>query len=375
MDPAAIVERFQRQFGQPPRLFRAPGRVNLIGEHTDYSGGFAMPAAIDRACIVAIAKNNTGLLRIISITLDDRVERPAASFQRKDHWSDYVAAPIAALQAEGHTVAGMDILLESSVPLGAGVSSSAAVGVATSLALMTLEGAAPEKAALHRIAWAAEKTFVGAPCGPMDQYASINGRAGQALMLDCRSLTATPVPIPPDTTILVIDSGIKHAVRDGGYIARRQDCEAAAAALGVTLLRDANLGMIEGGLLDERQRQRARHVVTENQRVLDAANALRKGDATALGHLMQASHASLRDDFDATCPETDELAAIANATKGVFGARQMGGGFGGCVVALTQTSQTEDAAAAIAFRYQEATGKPGKWFTCQLADGAGEITP
>ena len=371
LDAPTLRDAFKTRFGAAPRVFRGPGRVNLIGEHTDYSGGFAMPCAIDKACLVAAAANDTDVLRIASLAMDGAVERPIAGFGAQGHWSDYVAGAAAALQEAGVAVGGADLLIASDVPLGAGVSSSAALEVAVTLALAGLAGARLSLEETARIAWRAETEFVGAPCGPLDQFASVFGAPETALVLDCRSLTAEPAPFPEDLALLVVESGIRHAVRDGGYPARRADCEAAAEALGVALLRDAQLGDL--ARLSGRLKQRARHVVTENARVLAAAEALRRGEAAAFGALMNASHASLRDDFEATCPETDALSEIAAQTPGVYGARQMGGGFGGCVLALVEAAQVQEAAAAVVSAYRHPSGEPAPWFVCRPAGGAAEV--
>lgn len=371
MDALTLRDAFEARFGRSPRLFRAPGRVNLIGEHTDYSGGFAMPCAIDKACLVAAAPNGTDGLRIASLVMDETAERPLASFVAQGRWSDYPAGVAAALKEAGVPVPGADLLIWSDVPLGAGVSSSAALEVAVTLALAGLADRGLDRKEAARLAWRAETAFVGAPCGPLDQFASVFGAPEAALVLDCRSLTAETVPFPDDLALLVVESGVHHAVRDGGYPARRADCEAAAEALGVPLLRDAE--GFDLGRLPERLRKRARHVLSENARVLAAADALRSKDATTFGALMNAAHASLRDDFEATCPETDLLAAVAAKTAGVFGARQMGGGFGGCVLALTEADKAEAAAAAIIAAYPHPSGRPAPWFVCRPAEGATEI--
>ncbi len=371
MDARTLRDEFLARFGRSPRVFRAPGRVNLIGEHTDYSGGFAMPCAIDKACLAAAARNGTDALRIASVVMEETIERPLARFQAQGHWSDYVAGAAAALQEAGVEVPGADLIIWSDVPLGAGVSSSAALGVAVTLALAGIAGADQTREQTARIAWRAETGFVGAPCGPLDQFASVFGAPGSALVLDCRSLRAELAPFPTALTLLVVESGIHHAVREGGYPARRADCEAAAASLGIALLREASLADLH--LLPPRLQRRARHVLSENARVLAAAEALKQADAASFGALMNAAHASLRDDFEATCPETDALAAIAASTPGVFGARQMGGGFGGCVLALAETDKAEAAAAAILARYSHPSGSPAPWFLCRPAGGAAEV--
>lgn len=369
-----VSERFDARFGARPDLFAAPGRINIIGEHTDYSGGFAMPAAIDRRCIVGVAPNGGTALRVRSMTLDAEAELPLHTFQKRGDWSDYVGAVAAALLRAGTTVPGCDLLIISDVPLGAGVSSSAALEVAVALALLHVAGASADKDHVARWAWEAETDFVGAPCGPMDQFASVHGVDSAALLLDCRALRATPVRLPPNAALFLVDSGVRHRIVDGGYGARRRDCEAAAALLGVDALRDTDAAALQRAALPEQLQRRARHVVSENARVHAVAAALEAQDLGAAGALMSQSHASLRDDFDVTCTETDLLASIARAAPGVFGARQMGGGFGGAVIVLADAERAQQAASDIAQDYRGRTGLGGDWFACVLSDGAGAMS-
>jgi galactokinase len=368
---SALMQRFVERFGARPRLFRAPGRINLIGDHTDYADGMALPAAIDRACLIAAAPNDSGTLRLVSLTLAEEVERPAAPFERRGHWSDYIAGCAAALQARGCGPQGWDMAIESSIPLGAGVSSSAALCVAASLAMASRTGPIPPRAEARKLAFEAEQAYVGMPCGPLDQFASLFGRHDHALLLDCRSLEANAIPLPTNLAFLLVDSGVKHQLTDGGYAQRRSAAEEAAKLLGLKALRDAqadDLNQLEGLL-----RRRARHVVTENARVLAMASALRAGALSEAGRLMGLSHQSLRDDFAVTCPQTDALAEIAVSASGVYGARQMGGGFGGCVLALAETGAAEAAGAEIARAYAVRTNLEAEWFICRAADGAGEL--
>jgi galactokinase len=309
-------------------------------------------------------------LRVVSLNLKEEIERPSDVFERCNHWSDYVAGCAAALQAEGRAPQGWDMVISSDVPLGAGVSSSAALTVATSLAMIADAAIETSPEHLRRIAWSAENRYAGMPCGPLDQFASVFGERDHALLMDCRSLSAEALALPARLAFVLIDSGVKHKLVDGGYEQRRRECEQAAAVLGVKALRDASetdLALIEP------LRSRARHVVTENARVIQMTDALRAGDCVAAGHLMAASHRSLRDDFAVTCPETDDLAEIANATPGVFGARQMGGGFGGCVIALVDQASAGDSATQVAEAYRTRHNSGGDWFVCRAADGAGEL--
>jgi galactokinase len=371
VDADALRARFIQRFGAAPRLFRAPGRINIIGEHTDYSEGLALPAAIDRACTIAAAPNTQGLLRLVSLNFQDDIERPVDAFERRDHWSDYVAGCAAALQAEGGRRQGWDLVIASEVPLGAGVSSSAALTVATSLSMIAETSNPVDRERVRAIAWSAENRFAGMPCGPLDQFASVFGRRDHALLMDCRALTADAIPLPADTAFVLIDSGAKHKLVDGGYEQRRRECEQAAAQLGVKVLRDASLPDLEQ--LEAPLRQRARHVITENARVIQTAAALRTGDYARAGALMAQSHQSLSEDFAVTCAETNSLAETANTTTGVYGARQMGGGFGGCVIALVDAPRARDAAKRIAETYRQRWTIGGDWFICRAADGAGEL--
>jgi len=369
---AKLAGVFKDRFGGTPRLFQAPGRINIIGEHTDYSEGRVMPAAIDRRCITAIAPNPHGALRVFSMNRNEQAERSGV-FERAGHWSDYVAGVRAALMDAGVETPGFDIVVGSDVPEGAGVSSSAALEVSVLTAMLATLGRSLDHSQIARIAQAAESVYVGMPCGIMDQFISVSGHEGNAVLLDCRDLTFELVPAPVEAGFLLIDSQVRHKLTDGGYAARRADCEAAAAMLGIRVLRDAKAEHLKAGALPDRLLRRARHVISENERVVLTAAAFSRGDNREVGALMNMSHASLRDDFDVTCLETDTLAAIASETPGVLGARQMGGGFGGAVLALVERGQLESAADIVTARYRDATALEATSFTCQLAGGAGEI--
>lgn len=377
MSPADLAASFRARFGGEPRLFQAPGRINIIGEHTDYCGGFVLPAAIDRWCRAAAAPNDRGTLRVASATLGEQAELDLAALARRGDWTDYVAGVAATLLRAGVPVAGADLLIESDVPMGAGVSSSAALEVAVALALLALAGGTADGRQVALWAQAAENDFVGVPCGIMDQFASANGVAGGAVMLDCRSLEATPAHLPAGATFLLVNSMAERRLASGEYRARREDCEAAAAALGVASLRDvaaadlpAALARLEGG-----PARRCRHVVTENARVLAAMKAMALGDLPGLGRLMDQSHQSLSDDMEVSLPALDRLARIARATPGVHGARMMGGGFGGCVIALVDQDRADAAMAAIQAAYGEAIGQVPDAFLCRTVGGAAEVRP
>jgi len=331
-----------------------------------------MPAAIDRLCVTAMAPNGLDRLRVLSLNRGEETDLPA-HFERRGDWTDYVAGVRAALADAGFRIPGCDLVVSSDGPDGAGVSSSAALEVSVMYALLAAAQAEASPSDIACWAQRAEATYVGMPCGVMDQFVAANGVAGCALVLDCRSLSFEAVALPTDAAFLVIDSQIRHQLVDGGYAARRADCETAARLLGLNVLRDAHKEMLHQFALPERIFRRARHVILENQRVGEAASALASGDSVSVGRLMNASHASLRDDFNVTCAETDALAAIAASTPGVLGARQMGGGFGGAVLALVRRDSTEAPNRSITAAYAEATGISTKAFVCTLSGGAREI--
>ncbi|MES2724971.1 MAG: galactokinase [Pseudomonadota bacterium] len=375
MSPAALAADFRARFGSEPRLFRAPGRINIIGEHTDYSEGFVLPAAIDRWCVVAAAPNGLGMLRAVSQTLGREMEAPLDGLAPGGDWTDYVAGPAKILLEAGLPIVGADLMIASDVPVGAGVSSSAALQVAVTRALLALSGVRADGAQVASWARASENRFVGMPCGIMDSFASANGVEGGALMLDCRALQATPVPLPDSASFLLVNSMVSHRLVGGEYRQRREDCEAAARTLGVATLRDVAESDLPAALLrlSGDPAKRCRHVVTENARVGRAVTAMAAGDLTALGALMNQSHASLRDDMEVSLPIIDQLAAIAQATAGVHGARLMGGGFGGCVIALVDSAAAGEVQAAIAGAYGDLIGETPEAFVCRAVAGASEV--
>jgi galactokinase len=358
------------------RRFRAPGRINVIGEHTDYCEGLVMPGAIDRWCVVSARRRDDRLLRLRSCGYADVVELDLDHLKPHGAWSDYVAGVAWILRQGGAAVAGADLDFDSDVPVGAGVSSSAALEVATAHALLALCGARTDGRQIAGWARQAENEFVGMPCGIMDQFASANGVAGAALLLDCRTLDATPTPLPPSARFLLVNSMAPHAHATGEYAARKADCEAAARILGIASLRDVAEADLARALrrLPERPARRVRHVVRENARVRAAAEAMRRADLVALGGLINASHASLRDDMQVSAPMVDRLAEIAQASPGVFGARLMGGGFGGCVLCLADAAQADAALERITQIYGAEIGRQPDGFICTLVGGAGEVT-
>ena len=333
------VAAFRDTFGEAPaQLSYAPGRVNLIGEHTDYNDGFVFPCAIDRGTAVAFGQTSDAMIEVFSADYGetDRFD-PTAAFDPAPGWRTHVRAVAAVFRARAMPIGGMRIAIAGNVPQGAGLSSSASLGVALGGAFDTAGALSQTELAL--IAQAAENDFVGCACGIMDQLISARGEAGAALLIDCRSLEATPVPLPADMAVLIVHSGITRGLVDSAYNERRAACEAVAAHFGIGALRDLDAATLAAGeaALDPVAFRRARHVVTENARTLAMPVALTASDWTRIGALMAESHASMRDDFEITLPEIDQLAAtLSVATGGVGGARMTGGGFGGCVVALTR---------------------------------------
>ena len=346
------VELFRRSYsGEPTGLFSAPGRVNLIGEHTDYSGGLVLPFAIDARAILAAAVNPAGVVRVVSaqrpgvltsVALQDIHRRSPVARS----WAGYLVGSIWALRAAGHQVGGLDLALDSKVPSGAGLSSSAAIECVTTLAASALFGLQVTAREIARLSQQAENDFVGVPCGPMDQTTSAVARAGNVLLFDTRAGTVEHIPFVPAAhglEMLVVDTRVTHSLADGEYSRRRGDCERAAQILGVRWLRDigpdelpAALDRLGDGLL----RRRVRHVVTENDRVLRTAQRLRTGQVAGIGDLLTASHRSLAGDFEVSCPELD-LAVDSALQAGAVGARMTGGGFGGSAVAMVPHDRVE----------------------------------
>jgi galactokinase len=333
----------------------APGRVNLIGEHTDYHDGFVLPTVIPQQTHVSVVRRPDRRIRATSASLMNAREEYEAGAERAGRgWLDYIQGVTWTLARRGITIPGLDLQIASTVPLGAGVSSSAALEIALLRALRTLLGLNLDDVALARIAQTAETDFVGAPVGIMDQIASSLGRPGEALFFDTRTFTIERVPIPPRIELLVIHSGITHAHASGDYVTRRRESFEAAARLGVHRLRDID-SLDRLTSLPSTLARRARHVVTENARVIEAVAALRQGDAAHLGRLFNASHASMRDDYEVSTPEIDTLVAIATRRPDVYGARLTGGGFGGAIVALARAGTARDAADAIVREYSRTT--------------------
>ncbi|MEN3331817.1 MAG: galactokinase [Blastocatellia bacterium] len=380
--PAELSQKFQIAFGDQPRVFRAPGRVNLIGEHTDYNDGFVMPAAIDLSTYVAIAPRDDRLLTILSEGFDEVTELNLDRYapHGTGHWSDYVRGVAVELMQAGFKLRGANLLIASNLPVGAGLSSSAAVEVATALALLSIIDATMDGVPLAKLCQRAENEYVGARVGIMDQFISANGRANHALMLDCRSLDFRLLPLPESVRLVIANTMVKHSIASGEYNARRAECETAARLLArriakVRALRDVTPADVERYRddLPETVYKRARHVVSENERVLRAAEALASGDLAAFGQLMRQSHLSLRDDYEVSCEELDVMVEIAAKLPGCYGARMTGGGFGGCTVNLVDATAVAAFSEALAKGYEQATNRPPQIYICAVADGAQEV--
>jgi galactokinase len=362
-----------------PRIFQAPGRVNLIGDHTDYNDGFVLPAAIDRQIVVAATLRQDSLVNVYALDFDQwdhfDLQKEIARLDGNS-WGNYIRGMAWSLLREGCQLRGMDAAVAGDVPIGAGLSSSAAIEVAAGYALLQLSDHEFDRKSLALAAQKAENDFVGMRCGIMDQYISCLGRQNHALLIDCRDLGYRALSLPAGARIVIVDSGVHRGLVDMGYNARRSECETAAAHFGVRALRDVSLTAFNNRAheLDPTVRRRARHVITENDRTAAAAEALMAEDLKTVGSLMVASHASLRDDFEVSCPELDLLVEIALEVQGVYGARLTGAGFGGSMVALVQPEAAADLTAAVAARYGPVSGRRATVYVCRASAGVSEIT-
>jgi galactokinase len=371
-------QAFAAAFGGAPELVvQAPGRVNLIGEHTDYNDGFVLPCAIDAGTVIAARGAEDAALTAVAADYGGERDRIAldAPIGHEGGWRDYVRGVAAMLVDEGLS-RGAALALAGDVPRGAGLSSSASLEVALAGALARLGGLGLDPTRIALLAQKAENEFVGCACGIMDQLVSARAREGHALLIDCRSLESRPVPMPEGLAVMVIHSGIERGLVDGAYNERRRQCEAAARHYGVAALRDLDeAALLSGrGGLDPVAFRRARHVVTENARTLAAAEALAQGDLGRLGTLMAQSHASMRDDFEITLPAIDRLVEIAaEAIGGEGGARMTGGGFGGCIVALAPEAAVAGVRAAANRDYRSPEGQPAQFMVCRPSAGAGPL--
>ncbi len=378
-DASTLPALFKRRYGREPMLFRAPGRVNLIGEHTDYNDGFVLPAALDLATYVAIAPRGDSVIDVHSVNLDSSFsfDLDAAQSPGRD-WSDYVRGVAVELMHSGHRLAGADVAILSTLTMGSGLSASAALEVGFGYAMLSVSGEEIDRLKLAQICKRAENEFVGMRCGIMDQFISCHGVEGAALLLDCRSLEARPIPIDPAIRIVICNTMVHHELASSEFNQRRKDCEDAVALLstklsGASALRDISLAQLHehAALLPELIYRRARHVVTENARVIETVAALEGRDFVRVGQLMNASHDSLREDYNVSCRELDLMVELSRKTPGVYGARMTGGGFGGCTVSLVAAEAAEAFEAAVAPAYKEATGLSPMIFSCYPGAGVG----
>ncbi|MCC6729630.1 MAG: galactokinase [Chthonomonadales bacterium] len=384
MDTSAVAARFADMYGgEPAFVVRAPGRVNLIGEHTDYNDGFVFPAAIDFDVVVAGSPRPDGQVRLYSDTFGESATFSLDAIARTDEtpWSNYPRGVAQVLGQEGHALVGMNAVVAGNVPLGSGLSSSAAIEVASCLAYEAAGGFTIEPVQRALLCQRAEREFVGVQCGIMDQFISTLGREAHALFIDTRTLEYRPVPIPREgVSLLIANTNKPRGLVQSAYNERRAECEEAVRALREVLpevmaLRDVSADDLaeHSGRLSEVVRKRARHVVTENARVLDSVRALEAGDVARFGRLMNESHASLRDDYQVSCRELDVLVEAAQAQNGVYGSRMTGAGFGGCTVSLARTEAVESVRRAVAPVYRAETGLETTFYVCRASEGASRV--
>lgn len=369
-----VTEEFQRRYGEAPTLvIRAPGRVNLIGEHTDYNDGFVMPLAIDRAAWIAARPRNDSYVTLYSLDFEQMAEFSLEEIVKRENlWVEYIQGVAWALQESGFALRGWDAVLVGDVPIGAGLSSSAAVELAAARTFCAVAGIDWDAPEMAKLCQRVENQWIGVNSGIMDQMISATGVADHAVLIDCRWLNLEAVPLPPGTAVIVMDTATRRELVTSAYNERRQQCETAAKFFNVPALRDVTLVQLEAvkDLLDDLVYRRARHVVSENERTIAAANAMRAGDAVLLGQLMDESHASLRDDFEVTNDALNIIVECAREHEACIGARMTGGGFGGCAVALVRADAAADFAAKVAASYVQRSGNQPAIYVCHATDGA-----
>ena len=377
------VQAFRERYeNDPTAIVRAPGRVNLIGEHTDYNEGYVLPMAIDRAVWIALQPRTGDNVQVYSLDFDEAVTFSLDAVRHLgansgEHWGEYLKGTAWAMQERGYTLRGWEGVMAGDIPMGAGLSSSAALEVATARALAHVAGIPSDPATMALIAQRAENRWVGIQCGVMDQMISAAGEADHALLIDCRSLQTEPVPLPPGTVCVIMDTSTRRGLVDSAYNERRRQCEAAAAHFSVSFLRDVTLDAFieQADMLDAVTRRRARHVITENARTLQAAKVMRMGDAESLGRLMNASHASLRDDFQVSSRELDAMVSLAQQHAACYGARMTGAGFGGCAVALVDAARCTAFAEEVGQAYEAETRLMPAVYISTAAAGASVYVP
>lgn len=379
LDVNGITRSHTRRFGAEPAVYLAPGRVNLIGEHTDYAGGFVMPAAIDFGTLAAVSPRNDDRVVMWSENFQEEVRHTLSGLPQHGggHWSDYPLGVIRILRDAGYGVPALSLSFHGDVPLGAGLSSSASIEVATAFAALHLAGAKPEREEIAKLCQRAENTYVGASCGIMDQFIACRGEQDHALLLDCRSLEYRLAPIPRHLRLVIANTMVKHAHAGGEYGIRRSEVEEGTRILRghrpeIQLLRDATLEDLErwGGEMPDNVLRRCRHIITENLRTVAAADALASGNLKRLGDLMAAAHASYRDDFEASCEEADTMVHLAQRLPGAVGARLTGGGFGGCTVNLVEGERADEFSRRLKEEYRMATGIEAEIYQCRASSAA-----
>lgn len=368
---------FRELFDAAPALIvRAPGRVNLIGEHTDYNDGFVLPMAIDRATYIALRPRTDSRVVVHALDFGDSAEFDLDSLVKAgDHWSEYLKGVAWALQSAGYAVRGWEGVISGDVPIGAGLSSSAALEMATARLFCALADLPWDARAMALLGQKTENQWIGVQSGIMDQMISAAGERDHALLIDCRSLTWQAAPLPPATLVVILDTATRRELVGSKYNERRQQCEAAAAFFGVPKLRDVTLDQLEAAQaqLDPLVYRRARHIVTENARTEQAAAVLRAGDPVAFGQLMDASHISMRDDFEISRAEMDRMVECAQAHPASYGARMTGGGFGGAAVALIKADEVKGFVLEVAECYKKVTGLVPAVYVCSATEGAAVI--
>ena len=383
LNPCELIPQFERLFNQTPRIFRAPGRVNLIGEHTDYNDGFVMPAAVGFSTYVAITKRADRKFLIYSAEFPEHFDFDLDRLPetRNRQWCDYVLGVARVLQQRGHSLPGANLLVRGEVPIGAGLSSSAALEVAFARAITSVGEITIPLPEIAKLCRQAENEFVGARVGIMDPFVSCMAKEGHAMLLDCRTLDFQFVPVPPGIRLVVCNTMVKHDLATGAYNTRRKECEQgtrffAAKDPSVRALRDVSVEMLERSAdeLPPRIRNRCFHVVRENQRAIDLSRALAVADWPRVGRLMKESHRSLRDLYEVSCRELDIMVDAAEGLPGCMGGRMTGGGFGGCTINLVRESEAEEFAAKVAELYCKATGIVPQTYLCDAGNGSSEVS-
>lgn len=368
------TEAFTQRFGSAHEfVVRSPGRVNLIGEHTDYNDGFVMPMAINRHVVMAARPTGNSTLKLHSLDFNDALEIDISHFS-KGHfgWREYVKGVIRGFQKSGFDIQGMEAVMCGDIPIGAGLSSSAALELAVAVATCHVSDISLDSKTMARLCRDAENDWVGVQCGIMDQLICSAGVCGHAMLMDCRSLQLTPVPLPEKTTVMILDTTTRRQLKDSSYQERRNQCREASAAMGYDSLRDVSLETFSriSSILPPILKMRARHVVSENQRVLDAAQAMAQGKADELGRLMNRSHRSLQEDYEVSGKALDMIVEAARNSPGCLGARMTGAGFSGCAVALINAERREEFTQSLTRKYKERSAMDADIYACSPQDGA-----